>query len=107
MKSLESPTPVRAGEKTPAGEPKTDFAFIRKVVVESPAQEGPRGFFRGLMERFRKGGEVRSQEKSILAARRELGSLGVSVADLNRKIERLDKIAARWKAKGEILDLKT
>ena len=85
---------------------KTAPAFIQKLVIHEPASES-RGLLTRLMERFRTPeGEARGAE-AILVARRDLGRLGVSIQDLNRKIERLEQIKGKWLERGSLLDLKT
>lgn len=59
------------------------------------------------MERFRAPSTEVEGAQAIITARRELGRLGVSVQDLNRKIERLEQIKGKWLERGSILDLRS
>ena len=52
---------------------------------------------KGLMGRLKKHEELNLRQRDILQARDRLGEFGLSVNDLNRKIERLEKITAKWK----------
>ena len=60
-----------------------------------------------LMERFQAPAAEVNGAQAILVARRDLGRLGVSIQDLNRKIERLEQIKGKWLERGSLLDLRT
>ncbi len=49
-------------------------------------------------ENYQRNLEVR--ERDIALTRGDLNEFGVSIADLNRKLERLEQITEKWKGRG-------
>ncbi len=81
-------------------------AFIQKVVVNEQVADRS-GWIGRFFERFRTPSVEATDVEAIFVARRELGRLGVSIQDLNRKIERLEQIKTKWLERGSLLDLRS
>ncbi|HMU83576.1 MAG TPA: hypothetical protein PKE49_19635 [Leptospiraceae bacterium] len=47
---------------------------------------------------------IRERQMEIQRTRNDLEEFNVTIADLNRKIERMEKITAKWKERGESFD---
>lgn len=93
-------------------------AFIHKMELpETSGVAKTEGTFRAMLSRFVNldalqsvrgiSASQRPETSAILSARRELGGLGQSIADLNRKIERLESIRTKWQERGSVLDLRS
>jgi len=47
---------------------------------------------------------LRERQLDIQRTRNDLEEYGMTIADLNRKIEKIEKIATKWKERGEAFD---
>ncbi|MBL8020833.1 MAG: hypothetical protein JNM27_14275 [Leptospirales bacterium] len=47
---------------------------------------------------------IRERQLDIQKTRLDLEEFGSTIADLNRKIEKMEKIANKWKERGEAID---
>lgn len=47
---------------------------------------------------------IRERQMEIQRTRNDLEEFNVTIADLNRKIERMEKSTAKWKERGESFD---
>lgn len=58
----------------------------------------------GLLSRLFSRDQVRQREEEIARTRADLEDYTLTIADLNRKIERMEQIAVKWKERGEVVD---
>ena len=58
----------------------------------------------GLLQRLFSRDPVRERQVEIERTRADLEDYNLTIADLNRKIERMEKIAVKWKERGEVFD---
>lgn len=58
----------------------------------------------GLLQRLFARDPARERQADIERTRADLEDYNLTIADLNRKIERMEKIATKWKERGEIFD---
>lgn len=58
----------------------------------------------GLLQRLFARDAVKERQIEIEKTRADLEDYHLTIADLNRKIERMEKIAVKWKERGEVFD---
>lgn len=58
----------------------------------------------GLLQRLFSRDPAKERQVEIEKTRADLEDYNLTIADLNRKIERMEKIAVKWKERGEVFD---
>ena len=86
-------------------EPDDEFAFIRKVVVtESIEPTQSAGFIRSFINAVKNPDRIHLTESNNF--RHQVKGVELTISDLNKKIENLNRLASKWRDKGTNIDFR-
>ncbi len=88
---------------SPKTEPQTSFQSTLEDSVSKTREKADNGQDT-ILSRFFTKDPVRERQMEIQRTRNDLEEFNMTIADLNRKIERVEKIAAKWKERGDVFD---
>lgn len=87
---------------SPKTQPQTSFQSTLEDSVSRTRERSDNT--EGVLSRWFTKDPIRERQMEIQRTRNDLEEFNVTIADLNRKIERMEKITAKWKERGESFD---